>query len=392
MSLRKPKVVIAGQLPPPFGGQNIMIGRAVAQFAQTKRCESAHLAFFFTPDVKTARKGGAGKLLEVLRVIGRLVRIRLAGPIDLLLFPTGGPQTVPLIRDVLLLPWFLLLSKRAVLHFHAAGIADRLAKNPTSLLNRAIAFLYGKAFAAVVMTNFNRRDPARVGIQRVLVLPCQIADKFDARLLNRDGDKRTRLLYVGHLCPDKGTPDLLRAFARISRKHPDLELDLMGECLPPFTDAALEELIEELQIGRSVQRLGVLTGEKKAEAFGRANLLIFPTIAPYESFGLVLAEAMSWRLPIVASDWRGNRDVLTADAGAICFPVSSSLADDIVAALAQALEQRDQWTEWGQRNRTIFEQRYDENRARDWLVEPLLSLIGAPLDEPVSETAHRTSE
>ena len=67
---------------------------------------------------------------------------------------------------------------------------------------------------------------------------------------------------------------------------------------------------------------GPRTGEELAATYAAADLFVFPTAAPYESFGLVLVEAMAWRLPIVASRWRGNFDVLTPQAGAVGFTVS----------------------------------------------------------------------
>jgi glycosyltransferase involved in cell wall biosynthesis len=372
--VNKPRIVIAGQVPPPFGGQNIMIRKALAQFLRSARCDTIHLPFFFTPDFKTARKGSIGKVVELLRVIGRLVRIRIQGPIDLLLFPTGGPQTVPVVRDIFLLPWVLLLSRRVVLHFHAAGIADRLEKNPRSLLHRAIAGLYGKAFAAIIMTEFNRRDPEAVGLTRIAVVPYRIDDDFDPQLLRRGRPGEIRLLYVGHLCADKGTPQLLEAFADLRRGHPKLVLDLAGECLPPFTPELLQRLLDQLQVRSYVNLAGVLSGRDKAEAFGRADLFVFPSMAPYESFGIVLAEAMAWKLPIVASEWRGNFDVLTSASGAIGVPISSSLAREIANALAEALRRREEWEKWGRINRAIFEQRYRDHADAEWLVEPVLSL------------------
>jgi len=124
MSGRKPRIVIAGQFPPPFGGQNLMIEKTIAEFARSDRCQTVHLPFFFTAELKHARRGHPAKAFELFRVIWRLFRIRAAGPIDILLYPTGGPQKVAMIRDLLLMPWIFLLSRRVVLHFHAAGIAD----------------------------------------------------------------------------------------------------------------------------------------------------------------------------------------------------------------------------------------------------------------------------
>lgn len=376
MSSSKPRIIIAGQVPPPFGGQNIMIQKALAQFVRSPHCETVHLPFFFTPNLGQTRKGSGRKLLELVRVIFRLLRIRGKGPIDLLLFPTGGPQRVPMIRDILLLPWVLMLSQRVVLHFHAAGIADQFARHPDGLTTRTLRWLYSKTFGAVVMTGFNSRDPAAAGINRICVVPYHIGDDFDSTLVSRADPTTIRLLYVGHLCADKGTPQLIEAVALLRRIYPNLILELVGECLPPFSHEELSQLLDRLDLQSHVQLQGLLTGKAKAEAFGRADLFVFPSVAPYESFGLVLVEAMSWELPIVASKWRGNAEVLTTQAGAICFPVTSHLVGDIRTALEAAIQQRNQWKEWGTKNRSIFEDRYKETIGTEWLVKPLLDLMG----------------
>jgi glycosyltransferase involved in cell wall biosynthesis len=352
-----------------------MIQKTIAQFARSDRCETVHLPFFFTPELKAARKGHPRKAFELIRVLGRLVRIRRRGPIDILLYPTGGPQNVAMVRDLLLLPWVFLFSRRVILHFHAAGIADQLEAGSGSLIARVLRFVYSKAFAAIVMTDFGLCDPRAVGINRILVVPWRMTDDFDPVLLRRGGDGVVRLLHVGHLCADKGTPQLLEAFTALRRNHPELELELVGECLPPFSQDLLEKLIDDLGIRSYVRLSGLLTGRSKAEAFGRADLFAFPTIAPYESFGLVLAEAMAWKLPVVASRWRGNSDVLTPNAGGVTFPVSSSLPQNIATALEQALQERAKWQQWGEINRSIFEERYREIESDQSLLESLLSLI-----------------
>ena len=353
---RKPRIVIAGQVPPPFGGQNVMIARLVADFAAAEDFDPAHLAFHFTPDFKTVRTGSAAKLGELVRVLARLLALRLRGPIDLLIYPAGGPQTVPMIRDLLLLPWVLLAARRVVLQFHAAGIADRGAGNP-GLLGAAIRALYGRCFAAIVMTEFNRRDPAACGLRRLEVLPHRLPDEF-APALQRKEPGVVRLLYVGHLCPDKGTPELLRAFQTVAGRDSGVQLELVGECLPPLAEEELRRQVGALGLEGRVVLPGVLTGRAKQEAFGRADLFVFPSVAPYESFGLVMIEAMMWGLPIVATDWRGNREVLGSDFEGICHPVGTDLAASIAAALAVAIETVRGRTAWTGRNRQLFLERY----------------------------------
>ena len=58
----------------------------------------------------------------------------------------------------------------------------------------------------------------------------------------------SRILYVGHLCPDKGTPDLLEAFCNVRRDFPDLKLELVGEPLVPYDWKILEDEANRLGI------------------------------------------------------------------------------------------------------------------------------------------------
>ena len=375
---RKPRIVIAGQVPPPYGGQNVMIARMLHSFRADGRLRCEHLAFRFTPDFKNVRRGSVAKVWESVMVIGRLFALRLRGPIDLLIFPAGGPQTVPIVRDILLLPWVLLAARRVVLQFHAAGIADRFAAGG-GVLCALISALYRRCFVAVVMTEFNRRDPEFFGLRRIEVIPHRLPDKFDPSLVRRDS-MRLRLLYVGHLCPDKGTPELLRAFKMVADREPDLVLELVGECLPPLSDEQLRAQIHSLGLAGRVKLPGVLTGHAKREAFGRADLFVFPSVAPYESFGLVMVEAMMWGLPIVATDWRGNRDVLGREFEGICHPVGQDLAESIADALAIAIQTLRRKTEWTGRNRQLFLARYRFDKIVNHYPEQVLRWLedGAP--------------
>lgn len=367
----EPRIVIAGQAPPPFGGQTVMIGRLVEAMAGRPGVRNEHWAFHFTRNTGEARKPGVGKLVELASVLWSLLKLRLAGAIDLMIYPAGGPQFVPVVRDLCLLPWALLATRRLVIHFHAGGIAEGLPSLPAPI-RWALKWLCHQADAALVMTEFGRRDPLSLGITNVVSVPHTIEDRCDVALLQR-GKGSLRLLYVGHLCPDKGTPALLEAFAALRASGVDARLDLVGECLAPFTDADLRALLKTLGIKEDVERPGVLRGAAKWDRFARADLFVFPSVASYESFGLVTAEAMMWSLPVVISDWRGNREVLGEPPGGIVYQPPSGLAD----ALADACARRDEWPKWGQMNRAVYEARFKAETHPDRLpraVEAFLDL------------------
>jgi glycosyltransferase involved in cell wall biosynthesis len=370
--VEKKRIVIAGQIPPPIGGQALMIEQALNELRALNRFEVVHLPFSFTTDVRRTRQAGLGKVAQLFVVLWRLTRIRLSGRIDVLLYPVGGPQLVPLVRDVCLLPWILLSSRKVALHFHAAGIAETLLRYPF-LLRTIIRALYRKADAAIVMTEFGKRDAVAVGITNIHVVPHSLEDTYDSSLVDRRGEGPANLLYVGHLAREKGTPFLLEAFAVLRRNGVKGSLQLVGECLPSYSEKELMASIQRLGLGDSVELHGVLSGRRKWERYAQANLFVFPSVAP-ESFGLVTVEAMMWALPIVACDWRGNREILGQAFGGILFQPYPDPAASLAAGLRTAFAARERWEKWGHRNRQAFEENYKAKSSRSRLAQVLESL------------------
>jgi glycosyltransferase involved in cell wall biosynthesis len=360
--VEKKRVIVAGQLPPPQGGQNILIAQILDQLRRDDSFQTEHWPFFFSRDLNTMRRAGLGKINELILCWCRLIRLRLAGPIDLLIFPAGGPHLIPIVRDILLLPLARLASRKLIIQFHAAGIAEKL-KEP-KIVHRILAWLMRRANSAVVMTNYNRIDPESAGIAKVDIIPIQLTDESRGVPESIRQSKPIALLYVGHLCPDKGTPALLEAFGKVFQENPGLRLELVGEPLVPYDSEKLSSDLKRFGIENAVTLSGVLTGAEKWQAFARASLFVFPTVAPYESFGIVLAEAMMASLPIIATDWRGNRDVLGDDHGGVLCPTASPLAGQIEQAFRRALFRQSDWLAWGAKNRARFETHFQRDETR----------------------------
>jgi glycosyltransferase involved in cell wall biosynthesis len=331
-----------------------MIRSLFDELSSKENYDVEHLAFNFSPSFADLRSVSLRKIIEVFRVWVRMIRLRCRGPIDLLWFPTGGPQTVPILRDLALLPILSLFTRQTVVQFHAAGIADR-----SDLLAKTLAVIARHCVqAAVVMTPFNRRDPESLGIRQIAVFPHRLFDSNPHGEIKTRSGRAPHFLYVGYLYEQKGTPQLLDAFARLLRDGTNAQLTLVGGFVGQFTPECCRDQIATLGLTDHVHLLGELHGSEKHAQFQDADCFIFPSIAQYESFGLVLVEAMMWGLPILATDWRGNADVLGDPPGGIIFPALEPLPDRISEALAQFIASRHHWPEWGQQNRARFVERF----------------------------------
>lgn len=138
-------------------------------------------------------------------------------------------------------------------------------------------------------------------------------------------------LVVGGLVPRKGLQTLLAAFSRHWCGNRDVRLVVAGE---GAERTSLESSAHELGVGGQVQFLGALSKERVREAMWQANVLVLPSL--YETFGVVLIEAMSTGMPVVATKCGGPEEIVTPGVGWLAEPDDvDSLAGAMTAAYAQ---------------------------------------------------------
>jgi len=369
--LKPVRVAVGGQTPPPMSGQFVMVSAILDELREDPRLTVEHIPFRFTraPEDQGTRR--VGKLLEVFSVWARAIRGLTGGRYDVTLYPIGGTKSGAIARDLLVLPLLRITSRKLVLHFHGGGHASRQWKGKLDL--RALAgYVYRRADLAIVMTPFNRRDPEAVGIRQVEVLQHRLTDSLDDTLrVGREAG--STILYIGHVRPEKGFPEILEAVASVVDREPEIRLLIAGELLPPFSEDILWSDARRLGIEDRVHLLGPVSGHSKWKALAAADLAVFPSRAIYESFGLVLVEAMMWKLPLVATDWRGNKDV-AGELGTVYFPVNENFAGEFTKALHTAFDNRDLWDEWGTANRARFLEHFSRDSQGRKLADVLREL------------------
>jgi glycosyltransferase involved in cell wall biosynthesis len=122
-------------------------------------------------------------------------------------------------------------------------------------------------------------------------------------------------LAVAHLTPNKGIDILLRAFTARFRGDVDASLRIGGD--GPIRKE-LMSLCEQLAMSHRVQFLGALSKEGVRAAMWEADALVLPSF--HETFGVVLIEAMSTGLPLIAARSGGPDDIVTSEVGILVEP------------------------------------------------------------------------
>ena len=122
-------------------------------------------------------------------------------------------------------------------------------------------------------------------------------------------------LAVGHLIERKGFHLLLRAFAMNVSKMRDVVLRIGGA---GPERSRLEHLANDLGLKSQVEFLGSIDREKVRSAMQGANVLVLPSFQ--ETFGVVLIEAMSTGIPVIATRCGGPEEIITAETGLLASP------------------------------------------------------------------------
>lgn len=115
------------------------------------------------------------------------------------------------------------------------------------------------------------------------------------------------LLAVGRLVPEKGIHDLMDAYVQAAL--PGWKLVIVGEA--DHADAYSMGLKQKAASIPGVVLTGFLTGEALAQIYSHAGVFVLPSY--HEGLPIVLLEAMSYGLSVIASDIPANRQAGLSD-------------------------------------------------------------------------------
>jgi glycosyltransferase involved in cell wall biosynthesis len=160
---------------------------------------------------------------------------------------------------------------------------------------------------------------------------------MDVFPLGLESDRRgDELLWVGARAAHKGTDRLIRAFALAWVQRPLLRLRLIGAS-PDGDDGPWRSLADELGVADAVSIEPALDRTAVGAAMRRAGLFVHAS--PFETFGMVAAEALASGLPVVASPSGGVEAIVGSDGTAGEIAASLEPAD-LAAAIAAAIDRR----------------------------------------------------
>jgi glycosyltransferase involved in cell wall biosynthesis len=109
-------------------------------------------------------------------------------------------------------------------------------------------------------------------------------------------DGRLRLLFLGRLDRKKGLENLLDALTRLRNSRVSLEVCGTGDAI--YVES-LRMRVASLALEEMVTFSGHVDGDRKSDAFSRADVCVIPSHS--ENFCMVVAESLARGVPVIAS-------------------------------------------------------------------------------------------
>ena len=220
-------------------------------------------------------------------------------------------------------------SGRAVLSYHAFASSE--PRRLSQIGYRLLPVLSRVTARTVAVSDVLRRDlVSRWGASRQRTVTCYNPVHVGPEVSRLAGEEADPLvLTAGRLIPDKDMVSIVRAFARLVATRP-ARLAILGE---GPERAAIAAEATRLGIADRVEMPGYLP---EPWALYR-EAACFVTASRLESFSMVVAEALTYGLPIVACDSPGPREVLDDGRYGRLVPPGDEAA--LAAAIGNALDQ-----------------------------------------------------
>ncbi|MCF6457517.1 glycosyltransferase [Pseudoalteromonas sp. MMG024] len=144
------------------------------------------------------------------------------------------------------------------------------------------------------------------------------------------------ILNVASLVPIKNHERLINAFSIVAKSNNHLNLVIVGD--GPLREQ-LGNLVKSLCLSDRVYFLGTQNKIQIATLMNQAEL--FCLSSDYETFGVVLIEALACGLPVVAPNVGGIPEIINSDElGILCNLSESSMAESIKICLKRSINKK----------------------------------------------------
>ncbi|MDI1354695.1 MAG: glycosyltransferase family 4 protein [bacterium] len=326
------RILFVVHLPPPIHGVSVMneIIRSSKSVNGAFNCHYINLST--AAGIDDLQKVNLRKYFLGIRVFLKVFLKIVTKKFDsvfISLFPFGPS----FYKDSAIVLLAKLMGIQPILHLHTQGFRNAYQ---TSGLKSAFYKTVFRGAEVIVPAASMSEDISGIYSGRIHILPNGIPQvNFVNQYAMRP--QTFRILYLSHLIRGKGILIALEA-ARILKEEGLLFKFHIAGAEGDISYSQLERVIVEYGLQNEIEVRGAKYGKEKQEEFEQADVFILPS--NYDTFGLVLLEAMQYGVPCISSNTGAIPELLGNGRGLVLPDLSPGELAKAINFLANHPEER----------------------------------------------------
>lgn len=235
--------------------------------------------------------------------------------------------------------------------------ADIFDSPKNFFMNLILKYTFKKADEITVLSKITQKEILSLSNKKAHLIPFGVnLNKFSK--INRSHSEIIRIGTIRTLEEKYGIEYLIRAFALIYDKNPNVYLDIIGD--GPQREF-LEQLVRSLNVSERVRFHGYINQnidfEKYINLLQSFDIFTILSIIDSETFGVAAVEASACGIPIVATNVGGLPEVVDDGVSGIIVPPKN--AEQVAFALEKLIADKGLRDKMGINGREKVEKQYD---------------------------------
>jgi glycosyltransferase involved in cell wall biosynthesis len=242
---------------------------------------------------------------------------------------------------------------------HTAVVASMLT------VHRLMSTCQSKVDTFLCSTNFYRDLFVQAGLPsgKIVVMPHFVQEEFESDSAKKTADYA---VFVGRLDPEKGIHTLLEAWC-----HLDFPLKIRGN---GRLDKAARGIVKQKNMDH-IEFVERMEAHELSNLIGNARFLVMPSEGYYETFGMVIIEAYSGRVPVVASNIGVVPELVSDKQTGLLFEPGNAL--DLADKAQWMWDHPDEADAMGRNGQKIYRERFTQEQCYKTLMEVYERLAGS---------------
>lgn len=202
--------------------------------------------------------------------------------------------------------------------------------------------------------NFNKlkNDKVYLGVD-------EAKDKFIDK-----NDNIMRILFVGRLERRKGIHTIFEAIPEVMKNFKNIEFRFVGD--NTIVDDTLKTTYKDYfykkygrnEWAKNVVFLGKVNNEEKEEEFKKCDIFIAPSL--YESFGIILIEAMSFGKPVIGCNIGGMQEIIEDGKNGYLIDVENS--KQLIQKIENFIKDKDKINVFGKYGYELYNKKFSNDQ------------------------------